>query len=555
MVLHWLKRLRPEFRDLEEIYTGVYEGRQFDAVYANMLVLSCLIALLGLLVNSPAVIIGAMLISPLMGPILSCGLALTLAEWDLGRKAVRNLGFSVLEAIIIAAVATLLSPLKEATPEILARSNPNLMDLLIAFFSGVAGVLALTSRRMGLTIIPGVAIATAVMPPLATVGYGVATGQWGIAGGSFLLFFTNLTAIVISADLIFLWVGFRPRHKMLKHEHKLLVRYRIVAATVILLLISIPLVRTLFQAASQARTREAITATLRSLEKPGKSRLSGVEFHVGDDSVAVAAVLHTTEYVELAQVRQVEAALAARLGRHVRLRLEQIRVEEDPAGESRRLRDFLASAMVRPTTAPELARTAGTLLSDVQSKVEAALQPLLAPLGLTGGTVQMVGRQADDSIVVEVTASAPQPGDPRAWAVAATSVANELRARVNLRVRVRIVPPDGQPADIISFAARSALPQSASLVPARQWLEPLRDRSDLVVRLVASPATEQSLTARRIAALRRRLAIQLSDEPGSEEALAADTLRIEVVQEISVTGSTGAAPAASPAPATPAPQP
>jgi hypothetical protein len=135
-------------------------------------------------------------------------------------------------------------------------------------------------------------------------------------------------------------------------------------------------------------------------------------------------------------------------------------------------------------------------------------------------------------------------------------VASELRSRVSLRVRVRIAPPEGQPADMISFAAGSALPQSASLVRARQWLEPLRDRSDVTVRLVASPAAEQPLTPRRLAALRRRLPIQLSDEPGSDETLAADTVRIEVAQEISVTGSTGAAPAASstvPAPTTPQP--
>ncbi|HXE90247.1 MAG TPA: DUF389 domain-containing protein [Terriglobales bacterium] len=542
----WLQRLRPEFRDLEEIYRDIYEGRQFDAVYAGMLVLSCLIALLGLLVNSPAVIIGAMLISPLMGPILSCGLALTLAEWNLGRKAVRNVGFSVLEAVTIAAVATLLSPLKEATPEILARSNPNLMDLLIAFFSGVAGVLALTSRKMGMTIIPGVAIATAVMPPLATVGYGLATAQWGIAGGAFLLFFTNLTAIVISADLIFLWVGFRPAHTMLKHEHKLLVRYRIIAATVILALISIPLVRTLYQAATQARMRQAISSTLRALEQPGKSRLSGVDFRVSDDAVTVSAILHTTEYVELPQVRQVETALGDRLGRRVRLRLEQIRVEEDPAGESRRLRDFLASAMIRPSTTPELARTAGTLLSDVQGKVEAALQPLLPPMGLAAGKVQMVGRQADDSIVIEVAASAPQPGDPQAWAVAAASLAHDLGSRVRLRARVHLTPAEDEPADLISFAASSVVPEAASVARARRWLEPLRERDDLTSRWVAPAGVDPALTARRIAALRRRLPLSIADEPATDSALPPDTLRIHVEQQISVSAEPVVA---SPAPA------
>lgn len=92
-------RLRELFRPATEIYKGADEGRQFDVVYFAMLVLACLIALLGLLLNSPAVIIGAMLISPLMGPILACGLALTAADWDVGKKAARNVGLSVAEAI------------------------------------------------------------------------------------------------------------------------------------------------------------------------------------------------------------------------------------------------------------------------------------------------------------------------------------------------------------------------------------------------------------------------------------------------------------------------
>lgn len=133
MTIQPTSRLRELFRPATEIYQDAQESRQFDVVYFAMLVLACLIALLGLLLNSPAVIIGAMLISPLMGPILACGLALTAADWDVGQKAARNVALSVAEAIIIAALATKLSALRQATPEILARTNPNLMDLLSRF--------------------------------------------------------------------------------------------------------------------------------------------------------------------------------------------------------------------------------------------------------------------------------------------------------------------------------------------------------------------------------------------------------------------------------------
>ena len=112
----WLTQIRDLFRSRNEIYEDASEGRQFDAIYFIMLVLSCLIALLGLLLNSPAVIIGAMLISPLMGPILSCGLALTVADWKLGKKAARNVAFSIVETILIAISGDVYVPFEGCNP-------------------------------------------------------------------------------------------------------------------------------------------------------------------------------------------------------------------------------------------------------------------------------------------------------------------------------------------------------------------------------------------------------------------------------------------------------
>ena len=291
-----LASIRPLFRPRKEIYQDAFEGRQFNFLYFSMLVFACLIALLGLLLNSPAVIIGAMLISPLMGPILSCGLALTLADWDLGLKAGRNTLYSVGETILIAVLATSLSPLKDATPEILARTTPNLMDLLIAFFSGLAGTLALSSRKGGLSILPGVAIATAVMPPLATVGYGISTRQWAVAGGAFMLFFTNFTAIVISADLVFLLIGFRPKQVQVGHEHSVLVKWRITIASVVLLTLSIPLLRTLLRAAQQAQIRREISVVLhQQFDRPGQSRLTSTEIKAAQQPLLIDTVVQTEE--------------------------------------------------------------------------------------------------------------------------------------------------------------------------------------------------------------------------------------------------------------------
>ncbi len=222
-----------------------------------------------------------MLISPLMGPILACGLALTAADWNVGKKAARNVGLSVAEAIIIAVVATRLSPLREATPEILARTNPNLMDLLIAFFSGVAGTLALSSRRTAMTILPGVAIAT-VCDPSIGCGRAMASapGSGSIASGALMLFFTNFAAIVLSAGLIFLLIGVRPQGAAPERQH-FIARHRIAIAILMVLALSVPLMRTLRSAAQQAQLRTDVSDLLkRRLLKSGERQLDSVKLQV-----------------------------------------------------------------------------------------------------------------------------------------------------------------------------------------------------------------------------------------------------------------------------------
>ncbi len=331
-----------ESLQLEEIYRDIDESRRFGPTYLLMLFLACLIALLGLLTNSPAVIIGAMLISPLMGPILACGLALTLADWQLGKKALTNIFLSVLEVIGIAALATWLSPLKELTPEILARTNPNLMDLLIAIFSGIAGTVALVKWQKGLTIIPGVAIATAVMPPLAVTGYGVSTQHWASAGGGFMLFFTNMTAIVISADLVFLLAGFRPKQQMAPQQHRFMVRNRILIASALLLLLSIPLVHTLSLAAGQARLKREISGFLKAeLEQARKSKIAGLDFNSTEDPIPIEVVIRTINRFDGDVIRRISEQLSAKLNRKIRLDVQQVIVEEAGVGDTARKLDIL----------------------------------------------------------------------------------------------------------------------------------------------------------------------------------------------------------------------
>lgn len=162
-----------------------------------VLVFAIFIASLGLNVNSTAVIIGAMLISPLMGPIIGMGLAIGINDFELLKRSAKNYLVATIISIITAAVYFLLTPLNEAQSELLARTSPTLYDVLIALFGGAAGILAISTKGKG-NVIPGVAIATALMPPLCTAGYGIAIGNIYYFMGAFYLFFINTVFICMS---------------------------------------------------------------------------------------------------------------------------------------------------------------------------------------------------------------------------------------------------------------------------------------------------------------------------------------------------------------------
>ena len=192
--------LASDREDERQVIEQVSAGVVFRGTNLWILMFAILIASLGLNVNSTAVIIGAMLVSPLMGPIIGMGLAVGIGDYDLLRRALKNYGIAVLISVLTATVYFILSPISEARSELLARTSPSLYDVLIAFCGGAAGVLALTTKSKG-QVIPGVAIATALMPPLCTAGYGLATAQWSYFFGAFYLFFINTVFIALSTFL------------------------------------------------------------------------------------------------------------------------------------------------------------------------------------------------------------------------------------------------------------------------------------------------------------------------------------------------------------------
>ena len=187
----------PNKENETEFIKQISSGVTFSGTNLWVLIFAIFIASLGLNVNSTAVIIGAMLISPLMGPIIGMGLAVGIDDFDLLKRSVRNYLLATVISVITATIYFTLSPLSEAQSELLARTSPTLYDVLIAIFGGAAGILALSTKDKG-NVIPGVAIATALMPPLCTAGYGLAVGEMSFFLGAFYLYFINTVFIALS---------------------------------------------------------------------------------------------------------------------------------------------------------------------------------------------------------------------------------------------------------------------------------------------------------------------------------------------------------------------
>jgi uncharacterized hydrophobic protein (TIGR00271 family) len=200
-----LLRISPQAKP--RVYKTVFDAAEVLSLnYGLELILSAGIATLGLVLNSPAVVIGAMLVSPLMGPILAAGLSLAASDLYLGVKSLIGVVLSILAAIAFSGTIVWLLPFHVPTTEILARTQPNVLDLGVAILSGLAGsiVICRGGEGGGVTAMPGVAIAVALMPPLCTVGFGIGAGfDWQIIAGAGLLFLTNLVAITASAFVVF----------------------------------------------------------------------------------------------------------------------------------------------------------------------------------------------------------------------------------------------------------------------------------------------------------------------------------------------------------------
>lgn len=236
----WFKRTVKiqEDTDYEATIKNISSSVEFKGTNVWILFFAIIVASIGLNVNSTAVIIGAMLISPLMGPINGIGLAIGITDNELLKKSLNNLVIMVIISLIASFFYFLLSPLGDAQSELLARTRPTIFDVLIAFFGGSAGIVAITRKSQPFTVISGVAIATALMPPLCTAGYGLATLQFNYFFGAFYLFFINSFFIALATYLGIKYLHF-PSKKYLDPTRSKLVKRSIYIFSILVTIPSI----------------------------------------------------------------------------------------------------------------------------------------------------------------------------------------------------------------------------------------------------------------------------------------------------------------------------
>lgn len=304
-----------------EVYRAVRRGARPNVDFFVMMGLAAIIATFGLLQNSPAVIIGAMLVAPLFTPVLALSLAIVQGDVRLVRLAVESILKGIALAVGLSALLAMAPVLRTVTPEIVARSHPNLLDLAVALASGAAGAYAIARKNVAAAL-PGVAIAAALMPPLSVVGIGLVFGDLRIAGGGTLLFATNLIAIVLAGAITLLLLGFRPTHWETRAAR---LRIGLAATVVLLLFITIPLGIVFVRSVRASRTERIVRQTLQiELAALPDVALAEIQVRQQGDELTVTVTLYAQRPVTAALARRLSHALSVAVARPVRLQLISI---------------------------------------------------------------------------------------------------------------------------------------------------------------------------------------------------------------------------------------
>lgn len=318
LLTNWLPDLTA--KDRSTVALDMRQKAVGDPDFYILLTLATAIAYFGLVQDSTAVIIGAMLIAPLMNPMMSIAFGISVSNLKLIGVGANTTLRGIIAAIAVATLLTIILPPQQVTNQILSRTQPTYLDLLVALFSGAAGAYAMTRVNLA-GAIPGVAIAAALVPPLGVVGYGLGMGRLDIAGGALLLFITNLAAIVLAAALVFLIMGFQPRQDMAYKD----VWHNLKKVLIAILIISIPLLLTSVGSTKQYNTELTIHSII-------QQNISATEGQVTDiiidkqqfGGLYVSFVLYAYQGYSQKDIDQLQEQLSQATGETVTLQVTTI---------------------------------------------------------------------------------------------------------------------------------------------------------------------------------------------------------------------------------------
>jgi uncharacterized hydrophobic protein (TIGR00271 family) len=382
-----------------QFFEDLYLQSEMTKTYTVLLLLANFIALFGLITNSVAVIIGAMLISPLMGPIISFGFAYITDENLLMKQSLTTIGKSLVYVILSAAVLSFISPLNELNDQILARTKPNLYDLFIAVFSGLAvAVSYLSKRASAFSIITGVAIATSIIPPLSVVGFGIGTGNWSVSVGSFLLFFTNFTAIVATTALSGILFGNQYFQHLKDFNY---VKKRLIMIVALILLICLPLSFTLKQSVENIKIRRIVNSAVGNIQN---ATVFNVSYSMDKDTLVLNLALASSKPLTHDETLLLKSEIENRLGKKSKINVTQVALKEDIISNTRTV--VKAEKQVVPE---DTVKTLSDKFRGKTATIRSEIEKLLEPAVVTDSSVVL---KSDGTSVFNLKVTRETPVSP-----------------------------------------------------------------------------------------------------------------------------------------------
>jgi len=316
----------------EDVYRYIKIESPGGKTYFLLVTLAAIVATLGLLTNSSSVIIGAMLISPIMSPIIAMSFSITLGDSKIFSVAIKEIIFGILLAITVSVFITLFLPSRTLTTEILSRTKPTIIDLIIALASGAAGAYTMCNKKES-SVVPGVAIATALMPPLCVVGTGLAQSDYTVAVGGFILFLTNLIAINLASALVFKAFGFTTKDEIYKindetstvKTHKRRLFISIMAFVIILIPLSFFMYSTIVEEKNRKLIDDSLNESTRSFDGVD---LINYTYKYENNKYLISAVVRSINKLDGSNIKFMENNLEKQLGKPTEIKMKVLLAQE-----------------------------------------------------------------------------------------------------------------------------------------------------------------------------------------------------------------------------------